>query len=134
MTIRVFRLVAGAILVIFVTACAAPASAPTAVPAPAFAIRTPAVEPQACMQALMVGSLERQPLTGLGIGTAEGITPVEWPFGYSARVVSGAVVLLDRSGKVVAREHDRVHVGGGMGAGPIWFACGDITVESNEGG
>jgi hypothetical protein len=85
------------------------------------------------MEALMVGSLERLPLTGLGIGLAEGITPVEWPFGYSARVVKASVVLLDRSGKVVAREHDRVHVGGGQGAANVWFACGDVTVESNEG-
>ena len=86
------------------------------------------------MEALMVGSLERTPASGLGIGTAEGITAVEWPFGYSAQVVNAAVVLLDETGKVVAREHDRVHVGGGQGAGAVWFACGDVTVESNEGG
>lgn len=82
----------------------------------------------------MVGSLERHPLSGLGISTADSATPVEWPFGYSARIVASSVVLLDGTGKVVAREHDRVHVGGGLGAGSIWFACGDVTVESNEGG
>jgi len=86
------------------------------------------------MQALMVGSLERTPLSGLGIATAEGMTAVEWPFGSSARIVDGSVVLLDRSGKVVAREHDRVHVGGGQGAEGAWFACGDVTVESSVGG
>ena len=82
----------------------------------------------------MVGSLERHPVTGLGIGTANGVTPVEWPFGYSARLAGPSVVLLDGSGRVVAREHDRVHVGGGLGAGPVWLACGDVTIESNEGG
>lgn len=82
----------------------------------------------------MVGSLERHPLTGLGVGTANGVTPVEWPFGYSARVVGASIVLVDGSGKVVAREHDRVNVGGGLGAGPLWFACGEVTVESNVGG
>ena len=82
----------------------------------------------------MVGSLERHPLSGLGISTADSATPVEWPFGYSARVVAASVVLLDGTGKVVAREHDRVHVGGGLGAESIWFACGDVTVESSIAG
>ena len=134
MNIPTRGLIAGSVLVLALAACGSSAPAPTAVPAPVFAIRTPAVQPQACMEALMVGSLERLPATGLGIGTADGITPVEWPFGYSARVVNAAVVLIDGSGAVVAREHDRVHVGGGQGAGGIWFACGGVTVESNEGG
>jgi hypothetical protein len=125
---------AGSLLVVAVASCGSSAAAPTAAPVPVFGIRTPAAEPQACMEALMVGSLERTPLSGLGIATAEGMTAVEWPFGSSARIVGGSVVLLDKSGKVVAREHDRVHVGGGQGAGGVWFACGDITVESNEGG
>jgi hypothetical protein len=86
------------------------------------------------MDALMVGSLERHPATGLGIATAEGATPVEWPFGYRARLDGSGVVLLDGTGNVVAREHDRVNVGGGLGAGGVWFACGPVTVESNTGG
>jgi hypothetical protein len=103
--------------------------------APRYAIRAAAVPPQACMDALMSGSLERQPQTGLGIGTSDvDITPVEWPFGYSARVEATGVVLVDEKGNVVAREHDRVNVGGGLGAGEIWFACGPVTVESNVGG
>lgn len=134
MTHRLGRLIAGTLLVMAVAACASAAPAPTSAPALAFAIRTPVVEPQACMDALMVGSLERNPLSGLGISTAEAATPVEWPFGYSARVVGSSIVLVDPSGKVVAREHDRVHVGGGLGAGPVWFACGDVTVESSLGG
>jgi hypothetical protein len=118
-----------------IAACGAAAATPTAPIAQAFAIRTPAVQPQACMEALMVGSLERNPQTGLGITTAAGATPVEWPFGYHALLGEGsAVFLLDGTGKVVAREHDRVHVGGGLGVGPVWFACGEVTVESNVGG
>lgn len=131
---RLQRLLAGLVLALALVACGATTSAPTAAPANVFAIRTPAAPPQACMEALMVGSLERHPLSGLGISTADRATPVEWPFGYSARVVASSVVLLDGTGKVVAREHDRVRVGGGLGAGSIWFACGDLTVESNEGG
>jgi len=86
------------------------------------------------MDALMVGSLERHPLTGLGITSADSATPVEWPFGYSARLIGSSVVLVDGTGKIVAREHDRVHVGGGFGNGPTFLACGNVTVESNEGG
>jgi len=102
-------------------------------------LRTAQVEPQACMDALMSGSLERHPQTGLGIGTSDvEITPVEWPFGYSARMDVASLVLLNEKGVVVAREHDRVSVGGAMGgAGPIpglWFACGAVQAESNEGG
>ncbi|HUQ43605.1 MAG TPA: hypothetical protein VM451_04235 [Candidatus Limnocylindria bacterium] len=102
-------------------------------------LRTAQAEPDACMDALMSGSLERHPQTGLGIGTSDvEITPVEWPFGYSARMEVASVVLLNEKGVVVAREHDRVSIGGGMGgAGPIpslWFACGPVQVESNTGG
>jgi hypothetical protein len=101
---------------------------------PPYAIRTPNTEPQACMEALMVGSLERHAQTGLGIGTAEGVTPVEWPFGYSSRLEAASIVLLNRAGTVVAHEHDRVQVGGGLGPTDLWFACGDVTVESSVGG
>jgi hypothetical protein len=87
------------------------------------------------MDALMAGSLERTPVSGLGIGTSDvDITPVEWPFRYSARLEGQLVVLIDESGKVVAREHDRVNVGGGLGANDIWFACAPVTVESQLGG
>jgi hypothetical protein len=91
------------------------------------------------MLALTSGSLERHPLTGLGIATSDvEITAVEWPFGYSARMDLQTVVLVDERGVDVAREHDRVNVGGGFGAeaapNPVWHACGSVTVESNVGG
>jgi hypothetical protein len=96
-------------------------------------IRTPAQEPQACMDALMGGTLAKHAQTGLGIADQDGaVIPVEWPFGYSARMESAKVALVDGSGMVVAREGDRIQVGGGMGAGPVpnavWFACGPVQV------
>ena len=126
----------GALLAVAVLAATLPACSSVGLP---FAIRTAAAEPQACMDALMAGSLERHALTGLGIGVSDvEITPVEWPFGYSARMEVSTIVLVDETGKVVAREHDRVQVGGGMGPGPapnnVWFACGGVSVVSNEGG
>ena len=102
-------------------------------------LRTAPVQQQTCDLALLAGSLERHPQTGLGIGLSDvQVTPVEWPFGYSARVEGTSMLLLDEKGTVVAREHDRVQVGGGMGgavgANEVWFACGGVSVVSNEGG
>lgn len=131
--LRSFR---GALLATAVLAASLPACSTVGLP---FAIRTALAEPQACMDALIAGSLERHGGTGLGIGISDvEITPVEWPFGYTARMEVSTVMLLDETGKVVAREHDRVQVGGGMGPGPapneVWFACGGVSVVSNEGG
>ena len=86
------------------------------------------------MDALMQGTLARQAQTGLGIADPNGIVlPVQWPFGYSARMELSKIVLVDEKGSVVAREGDEIQVGGGMGAGPapnaVWFACGPVTVS-----
>jgi hypothetical protein len=96
-------------------------------------IRTPAKDPQACMQALMHGTLAKQTQTGLGIADPDGVVlPVEWPFGFSARIEVSKLVLVDEKRFVVAREGDEIQVGGGMGAGPalnaVWFACGPVTI------
>ena len=98
-------------------------------------LRTASAPGVACDLALLAGSLERHAQTGLGIGVSDVlVTPVEWPFGYSARMELQTTVLVDETGRVVAREHDRVEVGGGLGNGEVWFACGDVKVVSNEGG
>ncbi len=115
---------AGLALVALVLVACAPSQLRTA-PAPA----------TACDLALTAGSLEKHPQTGLGIAESDVLVhPVQWPFGYSARMDVSSIVLVDETGKVVAREHDRVEVGGGMGADGVWFACGPVSVVSNEGG
>jgi hypothetical protein len=96
---------------------------------PQVAIRTARVPSQACDDALISGVLATHPASGLGIAAPDGTaTPVEWPFGWSARNEAGRVALLDATGKVVAREGDRVTVGGGLGAEDVWFACGPLSV------
>jgi hypothetical protein len=96
---------------------------------------TAPVPSENCDLALIAGSLERHPQTGLGIGTAgEEVTPVRWPFGYGARMEISTVVLVDEMGQVIAREHDRVEAGGGAGAEGTWMACGPVTSVSSEGG
>ena len=76
----------------------------------------------------MGGKLAKHPQSGLGISSADGSqSPVEWPFRYSARVEFGRVILLDETGKVVAREGDEITVGGGFG-NQFWHACAPVTV------
>jgi hypothetical protein len=127
----VHRQIAGAILVISlaIAACSSTASAtPGAPTAQPFGLRTAAVQPQACMDALIVGKLVKHAQSGLGITSADGQqTAVEWPFRYSAWVLNGRIVLLDETGKVVAREGDEITVGGGFGT-QLWYACGPVMV------
>jgi hypothetical protein len=82
---------------------------------------------QACMDALLGGVLAVNNQSGLGVDTDGEKMPVEWPFGYSARMESGRIALLDEAGKVVARVGDEITVGGGFG-NQFWHACGGVTV------
>jgi hypothetical protein len=92
------------------------------------ALRTADAPADACMLALMSGTLAANPQSGLGIDGSEAPIAVEWPFGYSARNELGKLVLLDETGKVLAREGDEVEIGGGFGANDIWHACAGVTV------
>jgi hypothetical protein len=96
--------------------------------APAAQLKTAAEPPQACMDALTRGTLTRDPQSGLGLAAADGTrTPVEWPFGYSARNELGKIVLVDETGRTIAREGDVISVGGGFGD-RLWYACAPVTV------
>ena len=138
MNARIRPLIAALLLGVAIAACSgSPAASPTAPAASGgpgaatsgvFAIRSAAFEPDACMDALMGGTLARHALTGLGISSADGTqSAVEWPFRYSARVEFGRVILLDETGRVVAREGDEITVGGGFG-NQFWHACAPVTV------
>lgn len=101
-------------------------------------LRTQPAPLSACDSALLAGSLERHPVTGLGIENADGVTGVMWPFGYTARVELSSMVLVDSAGVVVAREHDRVEVDGGSGVDSggqaIWLGCGFVRMVPSTGG
>ena len=80
------------------------------------------------MDALIGGTLAKNAASGLGIRSADGqSSAVEWPFRYSAGNELGRLVLLDETGKAVAREGDEITVGGGFG-NQLWHACGPVTV------
>ena len=96
--------------------------------APAAGLKTAPAPPQACMEALTSGTLARNDQSGLGIVSSDGtVTPVEWPFGYSARNELGRLVLVDETGKAVAREGDEISMGGGFGT-QFWHTCGPVSV------
>lgn len=137
---RTRRLLVGSLIGIAIAACSgAPGAGPSVSAASAtpgaesagaetFALRTAAVQPQACMDALMGGRLAKHAQSGLGITSADGTSSaVEWPFRYSARVELGRVILVDETGRVVAREGDEITVGGGFG-NQFWHACAPVTV------
>ena len=128
-TIR--RLGASLLVAIAIAACSgAPAATVVPTDPPTVAIRTAQAGNLACMDALMSGTLARHAGTGLGITAADGQQmAVEWPFRYSARVEGGRIVLLDETGKAVAREGDKVQAGGGFG-NAVWHACGPVVRQN----
>ena len=83
------------------------------------------------MEALITGTLARVVQSGLGLTTpGQPAVAVEWPFRYSARDEGGRIALLDETGVVVAREGDKVQMGGGMGQFNIWYTCGPVEVAT----
>jgi hypothetical protein len=133
---RIRRLAAGAVIVVSLAACGS-AAAPTPSPANAatgsafeFGIKTAARQPDACMDALLGGTLARHPQSGLGVVNDGEQMPVEWPFRYSARIVEGRVILFDETGKPVAAEGDEITVGGGFG-NQFWHACAPVNRAAN---
>jgi hypothetical protein len=98
------------------------------------ALRTQTPEPpgtpQACMAALISGTLVRDATSGVAIRDAQGLVhQVVWPYGYAARDNGGRLVVLDASGAVVTHEGDRESIGGGeIDSKGTWSACGETTI------
>ena len=94
-------------------------------------IRTASQPSEACMMALLSGTLVEDPRSGLAVSDGQGnVTPVEWPYGYSARNELSTIVLVDDRGQVVGREGDQVQLGGGLGD-EVWYACGLSAANVN---
>lgn len=88
------------------------------------------VQPQACPTALLEGELTTAAGGDLVVTSpddAMGIRVV-WEPDHAVREVDGELVLVDRSGAVIAHEGDRVSMGGGFGQGNAFRPCGGITV------
>ena len=87
-------------------------------------LRTAPAPAEECETALLTGALVEDPRSGLGVEDVTGtVTPVTWPFGYSARLDLGGIALVDADGAVVAHVGDSIEVAGGLGT-DFWAACG----------
>lgn len=87
-------------------------------------LRTAPAPVSACDDALASGRLVANAQSGLAFqDQAGGVTPVLWPFGYSARRGVGGIELLDSGGAVIAREGDFVTAGGGTGNDGLFEVC-----------
>jgi len=72
---------------------------------------------------------------GLAFKSDGGAHGVVWPNGYSARrEKDGVVVLIDPSGRIVAREGDTILSAGAWGDNGIAFPCTDLQVIASSTG
>jgi len=88
---------------------------------------------EACPGALLEGELLRDDDEGFLARHAEGfVTPIVWPDGYT--VHDGETrELIDPSGAIVAREGDRVALGGGFTPNDTAFiVCGPFSVTPQD--
>jgi hypothetical protein len=82
-----------------------------------------------CALAAVGGVLAFDTTYGLGFKSGESVRVVVWPYGYSARRESdGVVVLIDPSGRVVAREGDHLAAAGAFGDTATFVMC-DLEVN-----
>lgn len=80
-----------------------------------------------CASARMSGRLRPDPDSGLGVADDTGdVQPVRWPFGYTARLESGAAVLVDPTGQIVAHEGHSIVLGGAALDDSAFYACTGI--------
>ncbi len=79
------------------------------------------------------GFLATNDAFGLGVLDRQGkFAGVIWPFGFSARREPGAVVLVDRSGRIVARQGDLVVMAGTVGEDGVQVPCFEADLEVLE--
>jgi hypothetical protein len=88
-----------------------------------------------CAAARVGGTLVADPDYGLGYKADGGTRGVVWPHGYSARrEQDGIVVLIDPSGRIVAREGDSIESAGTWKGDPeIALPCGELEVNPSTG-
>jgi hypothetical protein len=84
-----------------------------------------------CEAARVGGVLAYDATYGLGFKGGDRVHVVVWPNGYSARrEQDGVVVLIDPSGRVVAREGDTIVAAGAIGDTALYLEC-DLHVNSS---
>ena len=82
-----------------------------------------------CAAAAVGGVLVYDSTYGLGFKGSDHVRVVVWPYGFSARRgQDGVVVLIDPSGRTVAREGDRIAAAGALGDYATFVMC-DLQVN-----
>lgn len=77
-----------------------------------------------CAMARVGGILAYDTTYGLGFESGDRVRVVVWPNGYSARrEQDGVVVLIDPSGRIVAREGDTIVAAGANGDNAVFVEC-----------
>lgn len=123
------RPVLATLVTTLIVACAA--LSPTGAPPSRIALRTQPSLAVACPAARIEGTLVRQSRSILGLRNDQDLVlQVIWPYGYSARDDGGRLAVLDATGTVVAREGDRVAIGGGEIQAGTWLGCGGMLAPS----
>lgn len=113
-----------AVLIVVIAGCA---------PAPIGPVTIQTQPPRTVCEAARVGGvLVADPAYGLAFKSDGATRGVVWPNGYSARrEKDGVVVLIDPSGRTVAREGDAILSAGNWHGDDIAFPCGDLEVNSS---
>ncbi len=123
---RHLRFATLAFLALAVTGCTvSPTADPSPSPGEAVSLQTqPSPAPgEACAAARLGGVLTADPTYGLGLRRGDTVHGVLWPYGYSARYEPGGIVLIDRTGRIVAREGDQIAMGGFMSDDGVNHPC-----------
>ena len=71
------------------------------------------------------GVLTADPTYGLGLWRNGAVRGILWPHGYSARYELGGIVLINPSGRIVAREGDDVVMAGFTSDDRISHPCNE---------
>jgi hypothetical protein len=97
-------------------------------------LRTGPNAPQAaCDAALLTGILARSGATGLGLQDPAGVVqPVVWPFGFRLGQDLTSAILLDATGREVAREGDYLEAGGSAGADGTFVICQSQPIKVEQ--
>ena len=86
-------------------------------------------ESSVCALAAVGGVLAYDTTYGLGFKSGDRVRVVVWPYGYSARrEQDGVAVLIDPSGRVVAREGDHLAAAGAFSDNATFVMC-DLEVN-----
>lgn len=79
---------------------------------------------EVCEMGSIGGVLAPDPTYGLGLRNSGGaVTGVVWPFGYTARREPGDIILLNRLGRIVAREGEHLTLAGGWDDDGVAHPC-----------